>query len=450
MKKHLNLKSPEFLISALGLLGLGGLYVYWLPSAAGGLPGKLAALLSAGLFALVCLGFVPRWMDFWRGNAPAAPAPAGEKPRAGLKIFLAFLAVDIGILSLVWLLRVLTGGDGGCEASLNFWLCLDSAHYIDIARDWYLSEGSVDRLVQLVFFPGYPLAVRLFEKLTGSFIWAGLLVSGLCFGLSGCVFYRLLRLDFSREEALRTLKYLCLLPGLFFFAAPMSESLFLLCCLCCLYLTRRGRWISGCLFGAYAAFTRSLGAELVIPLFFELIYELVSRRITPGNGARRLAALLIIPLGFAAYCFVNYEVSGNPFMFMEYQAQHWGQRLGFFFGTAAYQLALAISCFKTNPPNFWGLWLPNLICAFSALALMIPAARRLRPGYTAWFIAYFAVAIGATWLLSAPRYLAAMPAVPLALSLCAKTRKLDILLTSLCLALSLLYALAFVLRWQVW
>lgn len=71
-------------------------------------------------------------------------------------------------------------------------------------------------------------------------------------------------------------------------------------------------------------------------------------------------------------------------------------------------------------------------------------------GYTAWFIAYFAVAIGATWLLSAPRYLAAMPTVPLALSLCAKTRKLDILLTSLCLALSLLYALAFVLRWQVW
>ena len=43
-----------------------------------------------------------------------------------------------------------------------------------------------------------------------------------------------------------------------------------------------------------------------------------------------------------------------------------------------------------------------------------------------------------------------MPTVPLALSLCAKTRKLDILLTSLCLALSLLYALAFVLRWQVW
>lgn len=175
MKKHLNLKSPEFLISALGLLGLGGLYVYWLSSAAGGLPGKLAALLSAGLFGAGLPWLCSPLDGFWRGNAPAAPAPAGEKPRAGLKIFLAFLAVDIGILSLVWLLRVLTGGDGGCEASLNFWLCLDAAHYIDIARDWYLSEGSVDRLVQLVFFPGYPLAVRLLKSsraaLSGRGFW---------------------------------------------------------------------------------------------------------------------------------------------------------------------------------------------------------------------------------------------------------------------------------------
>ena len=59
MKKHLNLKSPEFLISALGLLGLGGLYVYWLSSAAGGLPGKLAALLSAGLLRWSALALFP-------------------------------------------------------------------------------------------------------------------------------------------------------------------------------------------------------------------------------------------------------------------------------------------------------------------------------------------------------------------------------------------------------
>ena len=97
---------------------------------------------------------------------------------------------------------------------------------------------------------------------------------------------------------------------------------------------------------------------------------------------------------------------------MEYQSEHWGQNFGFFFGTAAYQLENAIKYLSEGRATVWGLWIPNLLWSFFALAIMIPAARRLRPGYTAWFIAYYAVAIGATWLLSAPRYLVAMPVIP--------------------------------------
>ena len=74
----------------------------------------------------------------------------------------------------------------------------------------------------------------------------------------------------------------------------------------------------------------------------------------------------------------------------------------------------------------------------------------MRPRYVAWFIGYYVVAIGTTWLLSAPRYLIACIPVPLALSIVAKGRKNEIAATVTCAVLALLYLCAFVLRWQVW
>ena len=37
---------------------------------------------------------------------------------------------------------------------------------------------------------------------------------------------------------------------------------------------------------------------------------------------------------------------------------------------------------------------------------MTPSIGRLRPSYGAYFLVYFAVAMGCSWLLSGPRYLA--------------------------------------------
>ena len=73
-----------------------------------------------------------------------------------------------------------------------------------------------------------------------------------------------------------------------------------------------------------------------------------------------------------------------------------------------------------------------------------------RSAYVAYFIAYYAVTMGATWLLSAPRYLTA--AFPLALSLAALTERkwADALATAACLAGLLYYLFAFLQRWSVY
>ena len=140
----------------------------------------------------------------------------------------------------------------------------------------------------------------------------------------------------------------------------------------------------------------------------------------------------------------------DSFRFMEYQRVHWGQRLGWFFSTAAYQTEHAISSAASRPTDFRGLWLPNILAQLISLVIMTAAAKRLRPSYTAWFIAYFAVAIGATWLLSAPRYLAALPALPAAMALLTEKKSAMRAFAALSLLCGLAYFAAFLLRWQVW
>ena len=160
---------------------------------------------------------------------------------------------------------------------------------------------------------------------------------------------------------------------------------------------------------------------------------------------------LLVPLGFAAYCYINWRVSGNPFQFLIYQREHWNQRTGLFFSTAAYQTDYFL---RSLTSGVWrdalGLWLPNLIACFSALGLLAAAAPKLRASQTAWFLAYYIVAVGATWLLSAPRYLLVLLPVPLALAQCTRARTAGRVLTALSALASLGYLAAFALRWQVW
>ncbi|MCD8004955.1 MAG: hypothetical protein LUE91_04820, partial [Oscillospiraceae bacterium] len=210
---------------------------------------------------------------------------------------------------------------------------------------------------------------------------------------------------------------------------------------------RTGRWGAGGLFGALAGFTRSTGLSLLVPLLCEL-----ARARSQGGRKTLCRGLLMLelPAGFGAYCCINYAVSGNFFQFMVYEKSYWSQGFGLFFNTACYQLERFLSYLPEKTHTALGLWLPNLLACFGALALILLAVRRLRASYTAWFLAYFFVAIGATWLLSGPRYLLGLIPVSLSMSLVTRRRRADVCLSVIFGCLSFLYLCAFVLRWQVW
>lgn len=434
-----------FLVSALGLALLLFWFLRWqMEDPARSLAQKGAATLSVTLFAFLGLLTVRSWADFWTEPSEAeAPSFPGF---SGLRVFLILIAWDALILLLAWPLRCVLSGSMTLAESMAAWVTGDSYHYLCIAQDWYLSAGSVDRVVQLVFLPGYPILIRLAHLVIHDWIYAALTVSGVCFALAGAVLYGLALLDLGEAGARRTILALCLFPGSFFFAAPMSESLFLLCCVGCLYCVRKEKWLPACLLGGYAAFTRSLGITLLVPLVLELVRQNSKKRVRFS----RCAALLLVPLGFGSYLVVNQMVAGNPFQFLIYQSEHWNQNLGLFFNTASYQTDYAISTFQSDLHNFFGLWTPNLIASFGALVLMICAVRRLRGSYAVWFLPYYFIAIGATWLLSAPRYLAAFFPLQEAVSVLSEKRASRVLLFLLLGALSLLYFAAYLLHWQVY
>ncbi len=429
-------------ICAAGLTVLALLFLFWLGDGNGATaPEFLAALLSLLLFAALCLRFVPRWFSLWFGAA----TPRVEREGISLAWICAIgLGSAFVHIALVWVVLHYVNHSLTPRQFADFWLSADSYHYLCIARDWYISEGDIDRVVQLVFLPGYPLAVRLMHVLARDYILSGMLVSILSFSGALCVVYRLVLLDHDERTALRTVIVLCLLPGAFFFTAPMSESFFLLLSAACLYSARKEKWLLAGLFGALASFTRSLGLMLFVPLFMETVTELLHGRKRAWRG---LAALALVPLGFALYCLINRLVSGDPFKFLYYQRTHWYQEPGLFFNTAAYQTRYAL---KAGRNELMGLWIPNLTADFASLAILFFGAKRLRASYTLWAVAYYAVAIGATWLLSAPRYLCALLPVAMSLALLGEKKAPRIALYAVLASSELYYLVMFALRRSVW
>lgn len=458
---------------------------YWLVTKADGSPaGQFGALVNAALFAALGIRFVPIWVHSWSRpegmtegisafNQRDQTVSAGKM--VSVKVFCAFLLIDGLIILLIYILQVLSGSTISFRQALDIWRSVDSAHYLDIARDWYVKTGNWDRMVQLVFLPGYPLLVRIINPVIRNDLVSGLIVSGVCFAGAATVLYRLVRLDHSHTHAVQVLKYLCILPGAFFFAAPMSESLFLLLSVSSIYLLRKKDWFAACVLAGAAAFTRTLGLVLLVPVLFEMITDSVetaareqaskaSHEETSGKAqhisdnkklllrnAAKYWNLIFILFGFGCYLFINYQASGNPFQFLIYQKEHWSQSLGFFFNTAAYQIDYARGTLQAQDYQYLlGLWLPNLTCIFLSLILMLVAVKKLRPAYTAYFLIYYVIAIGATWLLSAPRYLSTLFPIPMALAAVSEKRWLDAALTIGLTIFFVLYAYMFVNRWGVY
>lgn len=329
----------------------------------------------------------------------------------------------------------------------KIWLDMgtDAPHYIGIAENWYVTEG--DPMYHIVFFPFFPIMIKLFSFVFRDMLLSAVMVTTVFSCGAGLAAYELCLLDFDRKTALRFVKYMFIIPAAFFYCAPMTESMFIFLCLMCIYFARKSRFLLCAVFGALAAFTRSQGAILMLPCAIIALTDTVKayrndKKLLWKKLISRWACVLLIASGLLAYLGINYAVWGNALQFSVFQKEHWFQSFGFFFNTAeliGYCLLHELTA--ANAP-LWSdssfrmaisLWLPQLIYIFASLIVMIFAAKKLKSAYTAFFAAYFIISIGATWLLSAPRYLMAVFSLPMALARLTDSKKKDLIATVTCL-----------------
>ncbi len=203
----------------------------------------------------------------------------------------------------------------------------DSGWYFDIAqRGYYWSPSGQS---SLAFFPLYPMLMRAFAWPFGGgdrALWiAGIALSYACLLLALAVLHRLTTRTFGgdRETARRTVLYVAVFPFAYFFTQVYTESLFLLTSVSAVAAAVASRWGWAGLFGALATLTRPNGILIAVPLGLLAL----AGRPRPGELARRVVALALVPLGFGAFCAFSYRLSGDPLGWLHAQAQ-WGYTVG--------------------------------------------------------------------------------------------------------------------------
>ena len=381
--------------------------------------------------------------------------PHPQKEKTGfLRVFALTLLAFVLSRAAIWLVGLAGHAIKG-NTQVYFWNQSyiwnqwDAPHYLGIAENGYVTEG--DARLHIVFYPLYPLLVRLFSYGFQDYLISAYFVSNVCLILSGIMLYRLTELSYGVPTARRSLWLFMFSPAGAFFSVPYTESLFFLLTLSSVYCARKHRFFAAILLGAFASFTRLPGAICAVCIFYEMLRCDSAYQRTRAQAVRktfgRFASCSCVLLGFAAYLLINLLVTGNAFQFLIYQRDHWGQSAGNVFSTARYSIGYL---FYPNVDWYqWGVWIPQCVFLLLVPLVLCLGARKLRPADLAYSLVYFLVTISPTMLISGPRYLCAMfPLYPL-LSLFPKKKLLRFLACILYAAITVycywMYAVEYIL-----
>jgi hypothetical protein len=263
----------------------------------------------------------------------------------------------------------------------------DSGWYMTIAQDGYSYDPAYPSSV--AFFPLFPLLIRLSNAvLPGSDVLAALVVVHLA--LAGAIFYiyRLLAAEYGRRIAWRTIFFLLIFPGAFFYSAVYNEALFLFAAAGALYHARRGQWAWAALFAIAGSATKLVGVLLIIPLAIELLAQRgrTLRDLIPG------AWILAAPMGALSYFAYLQSEFGNFRVFFDTES-HWHRE------PFSAVMLMGLEYLAGNegpllfyPPNSTSLAPAYLLFDTTLLWLFLAAGvvlwRRYRPTYGGFVLAF--------------------------------------------------------------
>ncbi|MCW3994893.1 MAG: glycosyltransferase family 39 protein [Candidatus Bathyarchaeota archaeon] len=311
------------------------------------------------------------------------------------------LLSKIIILSTAYNATYVNEGGGPPLAILqNLFNRWDASNYVDIAKNGYVNTGNEANFI--VFFPLYPLLIKAF---TFDFAYANIValaISNVSSLIAFLYLYKLAKLEFNQNVAVKSVLLLSFFPLAYFLCVPYTEGLFFALVISGFYYARLGRWHLVGLIGFLAALTRLAGL-LLLPVF--LVEYLHQQGWKPKKIGWSALAPFSALAGFLIYLNINNQITGSPFTFMAIESEHWFNRLDPISGLkSAWWWAT-----QSGYPSNLAIGIAPLVFAFFGFAMVgLAVWRRLRPSYAIYMFLSWGLAVSTAWWISVPRYIMAM------------------------------------------
>jgi Mannosyltransferase (PIG-V) len=179
---------------------------------------------------------------------------------------------------------------------------------------WYLhiADAGYDSREATAFFPFYPVVVAAARNVTQSTIVAAVLVSLAAGAVAVHVLKRIGAEALDHIGQRDAILLLALFPIGYVFTAPYSDALFLAFASSSFLAAQRRHSLLAGVFGCLAVATRLIGLALV-PALIILLWP----RPWTRPAAARLAPILLVPLGLAAYAMYLESRFDNPIVFLD-------------------------------------------------------------------------------------------------------------------------------------
>jgi len=188
----------------------------------------------------------------------------------------------------------------------SIWAWWDGGIIHDIAVSGYNDQSNINNPIRTAFFPLYPFLVRFLSiYILKDIFLSQFIVSSLAMYGALIYLYKLVRIDYSKEIALKSVFFTLIFPFSLFFNAGYTESLFLFLLIASYYYFRKESYLPAGIFGFFSSLTRFFG----IFLFIVFIYEYL-RKINFNIRKIKLNILnfLLIPLGtFTFFLYLQYK-----------------------------------------------------------------------------------------------------------------------------------------------
>jgi len=266
----------------------------------------------------------------------------------------------------------------------------DSFWYLDIASRGYHWNGNALQQQNVVFFPLYPLLMRVVGAAIGGHpLLAGLLVSLTSFLLALTYLWRWTAEHLGPDAATGAVWLLSTFPLALFFSAAYTESLFLLIAVAVCYHTEHGQFARAAALGFLGGLVRPNGLLLSIPIGWIVWVADRDRRRLQWRGLATIAPVVGV-LCFSAY--LGWQV-GNPTAWIANQAA-WPNNLG--------------QPPPTVPSSIDLWWIPNALSLGLVLASLAPVTRLLGAAYGLFISVNIAPPLFRHGLLSLGRFASVM------------------------------------------